>query len=130
MKSTTTNVIPRILVLENQRKWRKIIKREFEGMPVLVQFAGSVEGAKKAVLDFVDILFVSDCAGGSNSKVGNNVLEFIHEAREFYPNLQIVATTSNCNYGQEMIEAGCDCQVCKSHVAEKTYDLLKISIET
>ena len=110
----TKIAVARVLILEPQRIWRRLIKRQLEGFPVLIQFSGSVEGARKAIKGRkIDLLVVSGCASRHDYSVGRDVLAFVGEVKGEYPRLKIVATSSDYHHRDDLKKAGCDYDCCK-----------------
>ena len=116
----------KVLVLESQARWRKHARNVLRGHFFDVVFALTTEQAASAInRQKPDVLVVGDCVPSSGNAIGEDLVAFVKTIRREFPNLPMVAISSNCNFGDILKKAGCISHTIRSHLADELRELLK-----
>jgi hypothetical protein len=114
----------KILMIERQECWHRFLVDALRGQPFKVFSALNVEQGRQFFAENpdVDIIVISDCVPMGKEEVENALLDFVREIRKNFLG-KIVATSSNCIYGDQLVKAGCDFQTVKSHLSERIFEI-------
>jgi DNA-binding NtrC family response regulator len=117
----------RILILENQKNWKKFVKSLLQNYEFEIKVICTPRGAWRVISKGkFDVLVVSDCVALQEDQVRDDVVLFVKKVRQAFPSLPVIANTSNCNYGDVLQSAGCFCQTFRSRLPKTISQLLKV----
>jgi len=121
----TETAVARVLVLESRSFWVEYIKLLMENLPLDVVFVTTAQEAMQIIsIQDIAILVVSDCVTPQENHVSGEILSFAKNIQERFPELAIVANSSNCNYTKDLKTAGCGHCSIRSHLGKKICEIL------
>jgi len=111
----------KVLIIEDGAVFQGLWEMELEGKVLLFQ-AVSIEEAKNIFYQNPDlsIITMDACVPGDEP----NTLPLVKEMRETYSGL-IIATSSDDNFCESLIKAGCNYGISKENVAEEILRVIK-----
>jgi len=122
----------KILVIEKEVFWHVQIREAMLEKSVTVVSARTKELARRMLVQNPDIevIAITDhiASGNCNGATEPDTLGLVKEIRKTFTG-KMIACSSNCNFENMLISAGCDLQVFKSHLSEKLLEVLGFPVE-
>ncbi len=107
----------KILMIEKLWFWHDLLKKGLQDLSIKADVldAFSFAGAEKFLADNsdIDVIVVTDCLSGNEP----DTIRFVKQLRKSFRGI-IIGFSSNCNYADDLREAGCNCCTTKAKVAQ------------
>ncbi len=120
----------KFLLVEPSVLWQAQIRTQLLGKPVTFIPARTLRMAQDRLSQNPDIrvVAVADSIAGGEL----DTLEWVRQVRQMeakFPKIIMIGFTSNCNFGDKLVEAGCNFYSFRSQTADKVLEILKIPVE-